>query len=115
MTPRAPQNPSFAGLASSCVPRLTKMRYPSLRRYSHVPRSSVSSASMFATASYDPETLQVATDAFDGAWVEYRALLLTEPVDAATTRAAMAKRIMAALDEGERDPAQLKWIALGAI
>jgi hypothetical protein len=70
---------------------------------------------MFAIASYDPEILRVATDAFDEAWVEYRALLLIEPVDAATTRSAMAKRIMTALDEGERDPAELKWIALEAI
>ncbi len=70
---------------------------------------------MFAIASYDPETLRVATDAFDKAWVQYRALLLLEPWDAATTRSAMAKRIMAALDEGERDATQLKWIALGAI
>jgi hypothetical protein len=70
---------------------------------------------MFAVASYDPETLKVATDAFDAAWAEYRALLLIEPVDVATTRSVMARRIMAALGEGERDPAELKWIALGAI
>ncbi len=70
---------------------------------------------MFAIASYDPGTLKAATDAFDEAWVEYRALLRIEPVDAVATRSAMARRIMAAVAEGERDPAELKWIALGAI
>ena len=57
----------------------------------------------------------MATEAFDEAWAEYRALLLIEPVDAATTRSAIAKRIMAAIAEGECDPAELRWIALGAI
>jgi hypothetical protein len=70
---------------------------------------------MFAMASYDPETLWVVADAFDEAWMEYRALLPVEPVDAAATCSAMAKRIMAAVAEGERDPAQLKWIAPRAI
>jgi hypothetical protein len=70
---------------------------------------------MFALAHYDLETLWVATGAFDEAWMEYLALLPVEPVDAAATRCAMAKRIMAAVDVGRRDPAQLKWIALRAL
>ena len=70
---------------------------------------------MFAITSYDPETLRVATEAFDEAWVEYQTLLRVEPIDTVATRSEIAKRIMAALDEGERDPAELKWIALGAI
>ena len=80
----------------------------------HVARSSADSASMFALAHYDLQTLWVATSSFDEAWMEYRALLPVEPVDAAATRSAMAKRIMAAIDEGRRDPDQLKWIALRA-
>jgi hypothetical protein len=80
----------------------------------HVARSSADSVRMFAVASYDPETLRVVSDAFDEAWKEYRALLPVEPVDAAATRSAMARRIMAAIDEGRRDSDQLKWIALRA-
>lgn len=76
--------------------------------------SSPSSARIFAVASYDPETLRMVTDAFDEAWMEYRALLHVEPIDADATCSAMAKRIMAAVHEGECDPAQLKWIALKA-
>ena len=66
-------------------------------------------------ASYDPETLRVVSDAFDEAWIEYRALLPVEPLDAVATRSAMAKQIMAAVNDGECDPARLKWIALRAI
>ena len=75
---------------------------------------SADNARMFALAHYDLETLSAATSAFDEAWAEYRALLRVEPIDAAATRSAMARRIMAAIDEGRRDPAQLKWIALRA-
>ncbi len=81
----------------------------------HVARLSANSARMFAVASLDPETLGIATTAFDQAWKEYRALLRVEPVDAAATRSAMAKRIMSAISDGEDDPAQLKWIALRAL
>ena len=66
-------------------------------------------------ASYDPETLRAVSDAFDEAWIEYRALLPVEPLDAVATRSAMAKRIMAAVNEGECDPARLKWIAVRTI
>ena len=73
------------------------------------------SARMFAPAHYDLETLCVATSALDEAWEEYRALLPIKPADVAKTRSAMAGRIMAAIDAGRRDPAQLKWIALRAV
>jgi len=72
------------------------------------------SARMFALAHYDLETLCVATSALDEAWEEYRALLRVKPADAVKTRSAMAARIMAAIDAGKRDSAQLKWIALRA-
>jgi hypothetical protein len=75
---------------------------------------SADSARIFALAHYDLETLSVATSAFDEAWEEYCALLPVKPVGAAETRSAMARRIMAAIDKGRRDPAQLKWIALRA-
>ncbi len=75
----------------------------------------MASASLFALASYDPETLSVATTAFEDAWLEYRTMLRIEPLDAKAKRSEIAKRIFAAMDEGQRDPAQLKWIALQAI
>jgi hypothetical protein len=75
---------------------------------------SADSARMFALAHYDLETLSMATSALDEAWEEYCALLRVKPVDSTQTRSAMARRIMAAIDEGRRDPAQLKWTALRA-
>jgi hypothetical protein len=75
---------------------------------------SADSARMFALAHYDLETLSLATSAFDEAWEEYRGLLRIEPVDAAAMRSAMARRIMAAIEDGKSDPVQLKWIALRA-
>ena len=75
---------------------------------------SADSAIMFAAAHYDLETLWIAADAFDEAWKQYRTLLPVEPADAAATRSSLARRIMTAIGEGRRDPAQLKWIALRA-
>ena len=57
----------------------------------------------------------MAITAFEDAWLEYRTMLRIEPLDAKAKRSEMAKRIIAAMDEGQRDPAQLKWIALQAI
>ena len=66
-------------------------------------------------ASYDPDTLHVLLRVFDEAWIDIRGMLGATPVDAATLRSALAKRIMAAADKGERDPKRLKLIALRAI
>jgi hypothetical protein len=65
-------------------------------------------------ASYDPDTLHVLLRVFE-AWIDIRGMLGATPVDAATLRSALAKRIMAAADKGERDPKRLKLIALRAI
>jgi hypothetical protein len=70
---------------------------------------------MFAIAHYDPETLGVVTRAFDEAWIDIQVMLGAKPLNATVVRSALAKRIMIAVAEGERDPARLKWIALGSI
>jgi hypothetical protein len=57
---------------------------------------------MFPSASYDPDTLRVLTRAFDEAWIEMQAMLGAKPLDAASVRSSLAKRIMAAADDGER-------------
>jgi hypothetical protein len=70
---------------------------------------------MFAATSYDPETLRVLTNAFDEAWMDIQAMLGNKPLDPTATRSALAKRIMAAAERGERDPKRLKLIALRAV
>ena len=44
-----------------------------------------------------------------------KGLLGTKPLDPHDIRSGLAKRIMAAAAEGERDPKRLKLIAMGAI
>ncbi len=70
---------------------------------------------MFPASSYDPETLRLLGSVFDEAWLATQAMLGTKPLDAGTLRSALAKRIMAAANAGERDPTRLKLIALQAI
>jgi hypothetical protein len=66
-------------------------------------------------ATYDPETLSVLNYAFDEAWMDVKAMLGAKPLDPNGMRSAMAKRMMAAANEGERDPKRLRLIALRAI
>jgi hypothetical protein len=70
---------------------------------------------MFATSSYDPETLAVLTRVFDEAWSDVRAMIGPGPLDPNGIRSALAKRILAGAAAGERDPGRLKLIAVGAI
>jgi hypothetical protein len=70
---------------------------------------------MIPAASYDRDTFGVLTRAFDQAWTDLQALVGAKPVAADVLRARLASRIMAAAEKGERDPARLKLIALGAI
>jgi hypothetical protein len=51
---------------------------------------------------------------FDAAWTDVQGML-GNPLDASEIRAAIARRIMDAANEGERDPKMLKLIALRAI
>jgi hypothetical protein len=66
-------------------------------------------------ASYDRETLGVLIRVFDEAWMETQTMLGTKPLDANSVRSTLAKRIIAAANDGERDPMRLKLIALQAI
>ena len=49
------------------------------------------------------------------AWMDIKAMLGAKPLDPNGMRSALAKRIMAAANEGERDPQRLKQIALRAV
>jgi hypothetical protein len=70
---------------------------------------------LFITASYDPDTLRLLINVFDEAWAAAQKLLGPTPLTATAVRAMLAKRIMVAADNGERDPTRLKLIALRAI
>jgi hypothetical protein len=70
---------------------------------------------MFPASSYDPETLDVLTRAFDEAWIAVQAMVGSKPLDASGLRSVLAKRIMAAAARGERDPKRLKLIAMGSV
>ena len=68
----------------------------------------------FSDAHFDPETLALLTAVFDEAWAE---MVAEGHVDAnpGFARQWVASRIMTAASKGERDPAKLKGIALGAV
>ena len=70
---------------------------------------------MLPAASPNPEIFELLIRVFDEAWVEMQTMLGTKSHDANFVRWSLAKRIMAAANDGERDPAQLKLIALQAI
>ena len=70
---------------------------------------------MFASSSYDPETLDVLSRVFDEAWIDIQAMVGPRPLDPNGLRSALAKRIIAAAATGERDPRRLKLLAMEAI
>ena len=51
----------------------------------------------------------------DRAWSELKVMLVVEPIDAASIRTMLTKRILAAVGKGVRDPERLRLIALCAI
>jgi hypothetical protein len=65
-------------------------------------------------ASFDPETLAILQAVFDDAWAELLATgsALVSEANRDLIRSAIAKRIVAAAQNGERDPATLKLAAL---
>ena len=67
----------------------------------------------FPDVSFDAETRSSMMRALDEAWLELQCLLGGEPLDAASTRERLARRITAAALRGERDPKTLKLKALG--
>ena len=70
---------------------------------------------MSPAASYDPETLGLMKRVFNEAWAEIGAIIIAPPLDPNAMRSALANRILAAANKGERDPQRLKLIAIGAI
>ena len=67
---------------------------------------------MFPAASYDPDTLDALTRAFDEAWEDIQAMVGPRPLDAEAVRSVLARRILAAAADGERDPRRLKLVAI---
>ena len=70
---------------------------------------------LFCHESFDADTRSSMERALEEAWTDLRALLIAEPLDAEALRAKLALRITAAARNGERDPKQLKLIALGVM
>jgi len=60
----------------------------------------------------DRETLNMLSRVFDEAWVGAQYLISAKGTDATSIRSELAKRLLAAAHAGERDPTQLKLIAL---
>ena len=69
----------------------------------------------FPEESFDPHTRSSMKRALEEAWTELRAMLGVDPLDADAMRHKLALRISAAARDGERDPKQLKLIALGIV
>ena len=67
----------------------------------------------FPDESFDAHTRSSMKRALEEAWTDLRALLIAEPLDAEALRAKLALRITAAARNGERDPKQMKLIAVG--
>jgi hypothetical protein len=61
------------------------------------------------------DTFDALKHAFDDAWSDVQALFGARVDDAESLRLDLARRIVKAANDGERDPAQLKLIALQAI
>jgi hypothetical protein len=67
-------------------------------------------------ASYDPELVALMSDALDQAWADVANITEIAPsADQTAIRNLMAARIMAGIEEGIRDPSELKTLALNAV
>jgi len=69
----------------------------------------------FPTEGFDAETLALMQKAFDAAWEEVGFALAMRDVEPTAIRTLMSVRIMAAVRDGERDPDELKELALEAV
>ncbi len=69
---------------------------------------------MKSATAFEPEDVRLMGGACDEAWKILRTALVLPSEDyQKSTRSRMAARVMAAVEDGERDPGQLKAIALG--
>ena len=69
----------------------------------------------FPDESFDSYTRSAMERALEEAWIELRAMFGVDPLDADAMRHKLGLRISTAARDGERDPKQLKLIALGII
>jgi hypothetical protein len=67
------------------------------------------------TSSFDAETLDLMSRAFEVAWEEVGFALANKDADLTAFRSMMAVRIVAAVRDGERDPERLTELALEAV
>ena len=65
--------------------------------------------------SYDPATRAMLNRVLDEVWSEVEATLVAGPIDTVATRGHLALRIIRSANDGERDPARLKSIALRGV
>jgi hypothetical protein len=70
---------------------------------------------MIPAASYDPDTLGLLGRALNEAWADTLVMFGARLTDGDSLRTSMAKRILAAAQNGERDVARLKRFALSEI
>jgi hypothetical protein len=68
----------------------------------------------FSNCAYDKETLSMVHGVLDTAWSEFEQAGHTSNVHPLALRIVMAERMMAEIKAGNRDPAQLKFVALEA-
>ena len=67
------------------------------------------------TSSFDAETLDLMSRAFEAAWDEVGFALGNKYADLTALRTMMSARIMVAVRDGERDPERLTELALEAV
>jgi hypothetical protein len=67
-------------------------------------------------ATYDPELVKLMGAALDLAWADVASITEVAPsADKSVLRELMAARILTGIDEGIRDPVELKTLALSAV
>ena len=69
----------------------------------------------FSERNYDPETMALMTRVLDETWQAVISKSVYRALDPTRTRHEMALRIMQAVDEGQRDPENLRRVAMLAI
>jgi hypothetical protein len=69
----------------------------------------------FSGCNYDPETLALMTRVLDETWQAVISKSVYRALDPTKTRHEMALRIMQAVDEGQRDPENLRRVAMRVV
>ena len=69
----------------------------------------------FSGRAYDPDDLALMTRVLDETWQAVLSKSVYRALDPTQTRRAMALRILQAVDEGQRDPDDLRRVAMLAV